>query len=844
MKKTDKNTEEHQKINDYLAEVKRLLPTNPELVGGKQFFEIWEASCAPRPFSFKEKSITIGGRKISLPAKGNHTAHITWEQNSKTPVFIVENKRAEYHFLLSIENGKIRFKKTPPVEIKQKNSLQGEEIEIVYDIIDHFITQKPGLNIFKLTKKEFTTALQTVSNSYDSKIIKRLSGMPVKEIKKRIAQAASDMAIDDLSDQLSLPFGGESYALGAAKKRKPSEHPETSVIFAKSHWQIVQEIELLMNMSRLSYEAEKQFVFPLKNCKIIGKGDHSGIQIKINDVKDIPLAEGSILSVYKRGVKDELGTFIVQIFDYDTLYGELYFDDPEDECHLEKAYIKPRKPPQRFLMQKTTELFSLVKEQPENISGALKYILGLEESTVTRHTSNEGPVNMDFSQLDAWKEAINTDVPITVVQGPPGTGKTWVLVQVIKRLIENGSRILVTAPSNTAVDNICRRIPDLPVIRFGREERVHPEVQKTSWVGSEKNIESYLDKKKKYKNGHIFAATHLVSLLDKTITEDLQENGLFDIVIFDEVGMSRMDEFLLCSQLGKRVVAFGDQQQLPPFPHSASVLKKLAREYHYTTRKIRQIISLSALEWLAQNRNVHLFMLKRSYRCQNPRLLRFSSTLFYHAKVKTSEKAEYFQLSYHKRKEKYPPSTLKFYRTSFLPDETRFEKIIFEKAKTGIENICEAAIVRDVLFHTLPVYPLQQITIISPYKRQVHLIKKLLDYSQVKDRLEAQITEESWQNFLDARIATVDSFQGGESDLVIISYVRSNDGKGVGFVDNPNRINVAHTRCRREIIIIGDLECLKKQAKTDIFVKMERAFARDGEIIDIDKGCLEIPEEG
>jgi hypothetical protein len=57
-------------------------------------------------------------------------------------------------------------------------------------------------------------------------------------------------------------------------------------------------------------------------------------------------------------------------------------------------------------------------------------------------------------------------------------------------------------------------------------------------------------------------------------------------------------------------------------------------------------------------------------------------------------------------------------------------------------------------------------------------------------------------------------------------------------VDNPNRINVAHTRCRRAITIIGDLECLKDQAKTDVFTRMERAFSRDGEIIDMDEALF------
>ena len=89
-----------------------------------------------------------------------------------------------------------------------------------------------------------------------------------------------------------------------------------------------------------------------------------------------------------------------------------------------------------------------------------------------------------------------------------------------------------------------------------------------------------------------------------------------------------------------------------------------------------------------------------------------------------------------------------------------------------------------------------------------------------------------WRLF--TRIATVDSFQGGESDVVVICYVRSNKGKGIGFVDDANRINVAHTRARREMVIVGDIDCLKSQARNNIFHRMERACERDGELVIVD----------
>ena len=128
---------------------------------------------------------------------------------------------------------------------------------------------------------------------------------------------------------------------------------------------------------------------------------------------------------------------------------------------------------------------------------------------------------------------------------------------------------------------------------------------------------------------------------------------------------------------------------------------------------------------------------------------------------------------------------------------------------------------------------------IVPYRKQVGILRDNLSLEHVRALVpEEEISEERWRRFLFSRIATVDSFQGGESDIVIISYVRSNEGDGIGFIDNPNRINVAHTRCRREMHIVGDLTCLKQQAGSKIFERMERAFSRDGEIIEVSEYML------
>jgi superfamily I DNA and/or RNA helicase len=248
------------------------------------------------------------------------------------------------------------------------------------------------------------------------------------------------------------------------------------------------------------------------------------------------------------------------------------------------------------------------------------------------------------------------------------------------------------------------------------------------------------------------------------------------------------------------------------------------------------VTGISALEYLAEQRKIPVIMLQNSYRCQNPRLLRFASTLFYDAVVKTSVRAEYYRLPYHERERRYPRSTMRLYSTSSLPETVRTEQLCFDGRKPGLANRSEALVCAEIFYEASKKYPLNEISIIAPYRKQVSLIQDILSLEHLNYLLKNKnISYGQWNDFLFSRVATVDSFQGGESDVVIICYVRSNKDDGIGFIDNPNRINVAHTRCRREMHIIGDIECLKRQSKGEIFDRLERAFRRDGEIIEITK---------
>jgi superfamily I DNA and/or RNA helicase len=464
-------------------------------------------------------------------------------------------------------------------------------------------------------------------------------------------------------------------------------------------------------------------------------------------------------------------------------------------------------------------------------TSGLKVGLGMAALPLTV-PDRPSPPELDASQRRAWLACTCSDNPLVMVQGPPGTGKTAVLERVVRKLCTEGRSILITAPSNTAVDNVCRRILDLPVLRVSySRQAVAPDVAAECWADDAEVVARFADKQART-GSCIFAGTHIGILRTPIVGEYLERHGDFDAVVFDEAGMGRAAELFLCMARGRRAILFGDHQQLPPHPLVTEVTDRLRREYGPLTRSEWALVQGSAMQWLGDIRGMPMFLMQRCYRCHNPRLMRFASTLFYDARVRASETAEYYRLPYADRVVKYPSSTLTFFSTSSLPADTRAEKLLVTGNRPGIENPLEARLCVAACIEFLKRYPASEIIIIAPYRMQTGLIRKLLrEHPAVKAALDDDAGR--LKTFVSTRVSTVDSFQGGESDAVIISYVRSGGTPGIGFVDDPNRVNVAHTRARREMVVVGDLEYLKKHARSDLFLRMERAFRRDGRIVSV-----------
>ncbi len=834
---------EIDKIEFFYKEGRRLWQSNPDYVQTKEFYEMWESLHFPQPFTV-DNDVELMGVRFDLPEyEGRKTAYYSWLEEDECPALLVETKEWEKRFLLAFDEGNAKIYEEELILAEDDEYSMGEKLEVVMEVISYMRKNKSTKDILNLTKKDFIDLMGNIAHLYPPGLINLMKRSSASFIKSLSRKATADRAADELSQQLSLPLGGD-YSFGEESRLDELEITVAPALIPnRTPWQIQADLEFINQSYRLATDNERQFILPLKDAEIIGRTGKFDVPLKIAVNEDMPIRQNDILNVFLRGENDVYGSFRVDIFDDDKILGRLRCDYPMETERLKKRlFISLQRSPREFLTNTFAQMYHsfCASDNNEHSESALKYLLGLKKFTFKPGSTGTPPPGMDISQQSAWRSAISSENPVVLIQGPPGTGKTFCLEQVVRQLCAQGLRILITAPSNTAVDNICRRISNLPVLRFGKTNKsIASDISAMFWIGEQKNVKRFVMKRQQFNTGGIYAGTQVGLLKDNIISDDVRQNGCYDVVIFDEAGMSNMEEFLLCARLGRRVVLFGDHLQLPPFPLPKTVSDEAAEKFGPLSRERAALIKLSALEWLAKIRNIPVIMLQRSYRCQNPRLLRFASTLFYDAEVLPSSSADYFKLSFHEREIKYPASTLRFLSTSSLPEEKRREHLALEHQKPGIANPVEAYLCLYAFYQAVEKYPLEEISIIAPYRRQIKVIRDNISLEKVRELCpDKKISDRRWYAFVNSKIATVDSFQGAESDIVIICYVRSNKNEGIGFVDNPNRVNVAHTRCRREIVIIGDLEGLKRQARNNIFERMSRAFSRDGKLIEISENML------
>ncbi|HOY11719.1 MAG TPA: IGHMBP2 family helicase [Saprospiraceae bacterium] len=418
------------------------------------------------------------------------------------------------------------------------------------------------------------------------------------------------------------------------------------------------------------------------------------------------------------------------------------------------------------------------------------------------------PPYLNPSQKTAIRACIGVE-SIGIIHGPPGTGKTTTLTALVKALSKTEKRILVCAPSNNAVDLLAERISELQIdtIRIGNITRIGDKVMHLTLEDKLKNHGDWSHIKKvkiqadeaekmssKYRRsfGQVereerFAYKKEARELRKwareleyKLTREIVGNAkvvvstligaahpdiddlYFDTVIIDEASQALEPESWVAMIKGKRTILAGDHKQLPP-----TVKSRNAAQLGLETTLL-DILTLVIHD---------SYLLNTQYR-MNDTILGFSNQMFYNGKLLSSEKVANRLLR------SLAPLTL------IDTSGTGFEEVIGQENRS-YKNDGEFFLMREHILANKENLLGASIGVISPYAEQIR-------------NLRISFEEETDFRNIDFEIDTIDGFQGQEKDVIYISLVRSNDKGEIGFLADERRLNVALTRARFALIVIGD----------------------------------------
>ena len=470
---------------------------------------------------------------------------------------------------------------------------------------------------------------------------------------------------------------------------------------------------------------------------------------------------------------------------------------------------------------------------------------------------------MKFPWLNPTQERAVNEVlwakDVAIVHGPPGTGKTTTLVEAINETLMRESQVLVCAQSNMAVDWISEKLVDrgVNVLRIGNPTRVndkmlgftyerrfeshpdHPqlwairkairELRKNRKKGSE-NYHQKMDRLKSRAaeielriNAELFGEARVIACTLVGSAHHLLEGMKFGTLFIDEAAQALEAACWIPMRRASRVILAGDHCQLPPTVKSIAAL--------------RAGLGKTLMERIAENKPEVVTLLKIQYR-MNDEIMRFSSDWFYGGKVESAP-----QIKYRSVLDYDHPIT--WIDTGELSEERRVKSEEFNSSSDDVSNKNEREISEEgegqenssLFTHHSSLYKEQfvgesfgrinkaeaeltlltlaeyftkiskqrvlsesiDVGIISPYRAQVQYLKKLIKKYEFFKPYRRLIS-----------VNTVDGFQGQERDVILISLVRSNDEGQIGFLKDLRRMNVAMTRARMKLIILGNKDTMTK----------------------------------
>jgi ATP-dependent RNA/DNA helicase IGHMBP2 len=448
-------------------------------------------------------------------------------------------------------------------------------------------------------------------------------------------------------------------------------------------------------------------------------------------------------------------------------------------------------------------LQSVINAENNRLAELREIFLGEKKANfIHRENFYQNP-QLNFSQIEALEKTANAQ-DVAIIHGPPGTGKTTTLSEIIAFTLKTEKQVLVCTASNLALDWIVEKLiqKNIQVVRIGNPIRVsenvinntldHKVISHSQYKQIKilrKQADEYWSLSKKYKRNfgasereqrklliqEAKSASQEAEKLENFITDSILDNAQviattliganhnyvfkkkYQTVFIDEASQALDPAIWIPISKAQRVVLAGDHCQLSPTVKS------------YEAEKMG--LGKTLLERLIQKQPEASVMLKVQYR-MHEHIMGFSNEQFYHQDLIAHDSVKNAILNEQER-------PFVFIDTAGCGFEEK------QGENLSISNPEEADLLIKVLddFRSRFTIP---VAVISPYKAQVNYLKSLLDNQE------------------NIRVGTVDSFQGQESEAVFISLVRSNDKNEIGFLADTRRLNVALTRAKKKLVVIGD----------------------------------------